>query len=552
MSSPGTNQAASPAARRDQFKATVGNIASQRRRQQAITVGKERRDAVVRAKRMRRADDSDEGMVDDEEVSMCKEEGSDKALDEDTVRAVQDLTSAFSVKVKSLSQKKMEVLRRLRRLLSCSSRPPVNAAVEAGVVPVLVKCLEFGSSDEQLVEAAWCLTNIASGDSEHTLAILPALPLLIAHLGERSAAPVAEQCAWAVGNVAGEGEQAREILIAQGALLPLGRLVLSNKSTMAKTAAWALSNLIKGPSPKAAMELLRLDNLPEAITRHMTKGDEDLAVEVAWVVVYLTSLVDSHSKVLIKSGLLSPLVRRLSTSEKLSLLTPVLRSIGNFVAGDNANTDALFDAAKEMPGGILGSLVCCLDSEHRTLQKEAAWAVSNIVAGSLQHKQLVFCSGVVPALLHLLATSTFDVRKEAAYALGNLSVMPAGDSKVTQPIMEHLTMLIERGCLPGFISLTKSRDLEASRLGLQFLELVMRGLPNGQGPKLVEKEDGLAALEILEYHENEELRCMANELIDKYYGEDYGLEEEYGPGITEVMKEGEEYPSWRRGWIVNS
>ena len=35
----------------------------------------------------------------------------------------------------------------------------------------------------QLLEAAWCLTNIAAGKPEETEALLPALPLLIAHLG---------------------------------------------------------------------------------------------------------------------------------------------------------------------------------------------------------------------------------------------------------------------------------------------------------------------------------------------------------------------------------
>lgn len=57
--------------------------------------------------------------------------------------------------------------------------------------------------------------------------------------------PVAEQCAWALGNVAGEGEDLRNVLLAQGALLPLARLMMSNKGSTAKTAAWALSNLIK-------------------------------------------------------------------------------------------------------------------------------------------------------------------------------------------------------------------------------------------------------------------------------------------------------------------
>jgi importin subunit alpha-1 len=35
----------------------------------------------------------------------------------------------------------------------------------------------------QLLEAAWCLTNIAAGEPEETKSLLPALPLLIAHLG---------------------------------------------------------------------------------------------------------------------------------------------------------------------------------------------------------------------------------------------------------------------------------------------------------------------------------------------------------------------------------
>lgn len=35
----------------------------------------------------------------------------------------------------------------------------------------------------QLLEAAWCLTNIAAGKPEETKSLLPALPLLVAHLG---------------------------------------------------------------------------------------------------------------------------------------------------------------------------------------------------------------------------------------------------------------------------------------------------------------------------------------------------------------------------------
>lgn len=62
---------------------------------------------------------------------------------------------------------------------------------------------------------------------------------------EKSSLLVAEQCAWALGNAAGEEKELRNILLSQGALLPLARMLLPNKGSSVKTAAWALSNLIK-------------------------------------------------------------------------------------------------------------------------------------------------------------------------------------------------------------------------------------------------------------------------------------------------------------------
>eukprot|EP00252_Welwitschia_mirabilis_P027722 TRINITY_DN9595_c0_g1_i1.p1 TRINITY_DN9595_c0_g1~~TRINITY_DN9595_c0_g1_i1.p1 ORF type:complete len:550 (-),score=123.98 TRINITY_DN9595_c0_g1_i1:368-2017(-) len=540
--SPGATGSAS---KREPIKTPVANIASQRRRQQAVSIGKERRDAVVRAKRLCRSDNETENasMVD---ADACFENEM-SAIEQQTVSIVEELKTANLQGGKGTLQKRIELLRSLRRLLSRTSSPPIDIAVQSGVVPILVQCLSFGSSDEQLLEASWCLTNIATGEIEHTRALLPALPFLIAYLGEKSSIPVAEQCAWALGNVAGEGEEFRDILLAQGALLPLARLMLSNKSSTAKTAAWALSNLIKGPNPKAAIELIKMNNIPDAIVRHMNKGDEDLATEASWVVVYLTALADMYSRLLIDAGLLSPLLGRLSSSENLGLLTPVLRSIGNLVAGDNQKTDAILAAGQAIPGSVFGPLVKCLESEHRTLKKEAAWVISNIAAGSFVHKQMIFSSGLVPPLLDLLATATFDIRKEVAFALGNLCVAGIGRGGATEPVPEHLTVLVNRGCLPGFINLIKSPDIETARLGIQFLELVMRALPNGQGPKLVEHEDGIAALELFQFHENEELRNMANGLVDKYFGESYGIDEEYGSELTNFSEDNQEnsYPPWR-------
>ncbi|KAL5706335.1 Importin subunit alpha-9 [Ranunculus cassubicifolius] len=499
--------------RRDPIKSSVvGNMAANRRRQLAASIGKERRESLLRAKRLCIEEDV---MMDEDQAQI------DAPL---TSKAVEELNSVLQYQGKGAIQKRIQGLRHLRRLLSKSDLPPVEAAVKAGAVPLLTQCLSFGSPDEQLLEAAWCLTNIAAGEPEQTKALLPALPLLIAHLGEKSSIPVAEQCAWALGNVAGEGDELRNILLAQGALVPLARMMLSNKGSTARTAAWSLSNLIKGPDPKAATELIRVDGVLESIVRHLRKADEELATEVAWVVVYLSALSNIASGILVKSDAIQLLVSRLETSQSLQLRIPVLRSLGNLVAGESYATYVVLVAGNGITEKVITALVQCLNSEHRVLKKEASWVLSNIAAGSIAHKQCIYSSDAVPSLLHLLSNAPFDIRKEVAYVLGNLCVAPQeGTGQPPNVVLEHLISLVGQGCLPGFVNLVRSADIEAARLGLQFLELVMRGLPNGEGPKLVEREDGIDAMERFQFHENEDLRNMANGLVDKYFGEDYGL-----------------------------
>ncbi|XP_038902726.1 importin subunit alpha-9 isoform X2 [Benincasa hispida] len=510
-----------PSPRRDSIKSSVGNVAAHRRRQHAVSVGKERRDLLVRAKRFCRIGIGDDTVVDsemimDEELSM---------LEVQTCSAVDELKSAVAYQGKGAMQRRIHALRELRRLLSRSEYPPVEAALKAGAVSLLVQCLSFGSPDEQLLEAAWCLTNIGAGKPEETKSLLPALPLLIAHLGEKSSLLVAEQCAWALGNVAGEEKELRNILLSQGAVLPLARMLLPNKGSSVKTAAWALSNLIKGPDSRAATELIRIDGVLDAIIRHLRKADDELATEVAWVVVYLSALSDVAISILVKSDVLQLLVERLSTSNSLQLLIPVLRSLGNLVAVDSRTISAILIPGSETTGSVLEVLIKCLKTEHRVLKKEASWMLSNIAAGSMEHKQLIYTSDAMPLLIRLLSWAPFDVRKEVAYVLGNLCVVPDESEGKAKLLVENLVSLVGRGCLQGFIDLVRSADTEAARLGFQFIEMVLRGMPNGEGPRLVEQEDGIEAMERFQFHENEDLRNMANCLIDKYFGEDYGLGE---------------------------
>ena len=56
-----------------------------------------------------------------------------------------------------------------------------------------------------------------------------------------------------------------------------------------------------------------------------------------------------------------------------------------------------------------------------SVQKEAAWTLSNITAGTQVQIQSVVSAELVPLLVHTLATGELRVQKEAAWAITNFT-----------------------------------------------------------------------------------------------------------------------------------
>lgn len=105
----------------------------------------------------------------------------------------------------------LEATRGFRRLLSLQKDPPITEVVETGVVPIFVRFLEHDRMPELQFEAAWALTNVASGTSVHTRAVTDAgaIPVFV-RLLQSVHDNVKEQAVWALGNIAGDSVACRD------------------------------------------------------------------------------------------------------------------------------------------------------------------------------------------------------------------------------------------------------------------------------------------------------------------------------------------------------
>ncbi|CAM9401466.1 unnamed protein product [Scytosiphon promiscuus] len=432
----------------------------------------------------------------------------------------------------------------LRKVLSLEDPPVEEVVGSGGLASRLIELLSVPNDQIQL-ETTWCLTNIASSYSRHTQTILGAAPQLISFLSTPNPA-LQEQALWALGNIAGDSSDFREMLRANGALLPIFRLLQHPPSAeIARTAAWAVSNLARGdktpgkPFVDAAsifVASLRGGVAFSAATAAAVGAgadgssvvpprDEGLRVEAAWILAFLTAKEEETVSELLRAGMMPALVEALVDSGGQDpLCTPALRTLGNMVSGKEEWADAVLMHKEFLP--CLDAVLRSQDTSRRVLVKEAAWVASNVAAGRREHREALVRQGSPAALTSLLRSDQLDLQQEAAHGIWNLV---AHDQELL------LQAASDDRVLGAYVALVRAQSAPVVRCALSFLQLVCQNVTGG--PRMVESAGGLEAIDDVHYsgRADPELQEAAGAIVDRFFGDDgYESSDEGGDEETDT------------------
>ncbi|TYI03195.1 hypothetical protein ES332_A11G319400v1 [Gossypium tomentosum] len=353
---------------------------------------------------------------------------------------------------------------RFMKFLSNECRPSIEEVIQAGVVPRFVELL--GSPSDY----------------------------------------VREQAVLALGNIAAVSLRCRDFVLGHGALLPLLALLNEPVSrSMLRNATWTLSRFCKSPFDQVKLLL-------PTLARLIHSKDEVVLAKACRALSYLSDGTNDKIQTIIEAGVLGRLVELLMHPSP-SVITSALYTVRNILSGDNVQTQCVISHQ------ALPCLLKLLTKNYeRSIKVVACSTISNITARNEEQIQAIIEANIIAPRVHLLQTVEFDIKKQAAKAISNVTSGGTHD---------QIRFLVSQGCIKPLCDLLYYPNLELVTVCLQGLENILKtgeadknmGITGGVNlyAQIIDAAKGREGIEYVWFHGRTEICRMAAEVLKTYW-----------------------------------
>ncbi|CAK9303095.1 unnamed protein product [Gordionus sp. m RMFG-2023] len=495
------------------YKKKIGDVEDLRRRRSEISIElrKSKKEEIFQKRR------NIESFKDDNDIDIDDEEASSTQTQTEKIRKYVEMAYDND------SINSFKGIQKIRKLLASSHKPPIDKLINLNILPKLIECLQKYDQPETQFEACWALTNIASGTSEQTKALINSGALhWLVNLLSSPHIKVCEQATWALGNIIGDGPGPRDSVLSSGLLPPfltlLDRALIAladqgtscpttepskgddykendkNKNkelSLVRNLAWVITNLCRNKNSPVGTDAIAL--LLIAIVKILQVcNDSQILIDSLWAICYVTDIGNDHIQFVIDIGLINIIVPFLS-HVNYKVKTSALRALGNIVTGTDTQTQLVIDS------GILPYFHDMLQqTDDEKLIKESLWFLSNIAAGNKDQIQTLYQSGLMPAII--------QCSKRVILLVLQTEAIPSLCDRLTIKDPQLLKIILQSlSCVLKYAA-RSSQSLE-SRDNVTLNILVQQ----------IEQCGGLDKIESLQRHENAEIYAVSNSIVDIYF-----------------------------------